>query len=273
MANHWAADSPTLPPIRHLLPRETNEAISRRSTADNNHATPNTFHASLPRSKAEEDALGVLTSRFHRPSSPPREPNKATSTFVDPANTEDVPRRPAEPVAEPKQDLKDNPEVAPKADPKQDLKDNPNVTPKADPKAKDKAKDKRNDKPKKNIIGSKNYTLLSSSPPTTSSDPDAHVPNIFDPRRPATYHTFVSMMQRGDFITGTKAILVDPVTGTDVANRAYGMEELRAERGGLETRVLEWVRPERERGFEAVFEKRSLAVRRFELHRRLGSQL
>ncbi|KAL8802509.1 MAG: hypothetical protein Q9182_003749 [Xanthomendoza sp. 2 TL-2023] len=253
MANNWTADSPSLPPIRQTLPAEIVEVIDSMSIADTtagNHTTPfagnaNTSYASNSRSKAEEEVIAFLNWNFHKNnprSSRPRTPHKVTSPIVDPDETEDD------------LDFLRGTE----ADPKYDLKANPKVESKVNPKAADpKAKVKPATKPKRNNIGSGPYTLLSSSPPASTSDPDVHHPDVFDPRRPATYHTFVQMMQRGQFITGTKATLVDPATGHE-ASRPDSIAELRQKRGYLETTTVQWARPEREMGFEAIFGKPSL---------------
>ncbi|KAL8728519.1 MAG: hypothetical protein Q9166_005341 [cf. Caloplaca sp. 2 TL-2023] len=98
----------------------------------------------------------------------------------------------------------------------------------------------------KGKIGSPNYTRLPTAPSPTSADPDAAQPDVFDLRRPETWHFLLTYLREGGCITGTTATICDPETNTDLDGKIErSIEELHEIRGEVPVKTVRWVRPPR----------------------------
>ena len=112
-------------------------------------------------------------------------------------------------------------------------------------------RDDNNDLKKDPKIGSLEYNFLSLAPPTDSADPDAHIDNVLDIRRPATYHTLVKMLQSGICFGGGRAIISDPRNPKQNEDKTeYSVDALRQMRGNIPVRKVDWVTPPRRPEFE-----------------------
>lgn len=96
------------------------------------------------------------------------------------------------------------------------------------------------------------YPLLLPTPSPNTNDPDAHIPSILDPRRPATYHTFVAMLQSGLVIGGSQAIINDPTTAKIVraSTKEYPIARLATLRPEMRVRSVKWTTPPSRPEFE-----------------------
>ncbi|KAL8926811.1 MAG: hypothetical protein Q9172_001627 [Xanthocarpia lactea] len=110
--------------------------------------------------------------------------------------------------------------------------------------------DDNNDPKKDRNIGSLEYNFLSPAAPVDSADPDAHVDNVLDIRRPATYHTVIKMLQSG-ICFGGKATICDPRNPKQSDDKTeYSVDALRQMRGDVPVRKVDWVTPPRRPEFE-----------------------
>ncbi|KAI4251821.1 MAG: hypothetical protein L6R42_008221, partial [Xanthoria sp. 1 TBL-2021] len=96
------------------------------------------------------------------------------------------------------------------------------------------------------------YPLLLPTPSPNTNDPDAHIPSILDPRRPATYHTFIAMLQSGLVIGGSQAIINDPTTAKIVraSTKEYPIARLTKLRPEMRVRNVKWTTPPSRPEFE-----------------------
>ncbi|KAL8863699.1 MAG: hypothetical protein Q9178_000382 [Gyalolechia marmorata] len=111
-------------------------------------------------------------------------------------------------------------------------------------------RDDNSDPKKDRKIGPPVYNFLPPAAPVDSADPDAHVDNVLDIRRPETYHTVVKMLRSG-ICFGGKATICDPRNPKKSEDKTeYSVDALRQMRGNIPVRRVDWVTPPRRPEFE-----------------------